>query len=102
MIARLWRAQIDVTRRDEFEQIGEAELVPLLEQYPGFGGVLFLSHEPEAVLLTLWKDQRSAEHFSQADEVQRLAQHVREKGIVRGEPTIEVFDILGGSFATKL
>ncbi len=65
MIARLWRAQIDVTRREEFEQIGESELLPLLERFPGFGGVLFLAREPEAALLTLWSDEQSADYFAQ-------------------------------------
>lgn len=102
MIARLWRAQIDGTRRAEFEQIGETELVPLLEQCPGFGGVLFLSREPEAALLTLWKDEQSASYFAQGKEVQRLALQLREKGIVHGDPEVEVFAIRGGSFSSNV
>lgn len=101
MIARLWRAQIEATRRDDFERIGETELLPLLEQCPGFGGVLFLSREPEAALLTLWKDEQSASHFAQAEEVQRLTEHLRERGIVRGEPNVEIFEIHGGSFSSN-
>ncbi|HEY0566388.1 MAG TPA: antibiotic biosynthesis monooxygenase [Terriglobales bacterium] len=98
MIVRLWRAQVSATHRKEFEHIAEQHLATLLEKQPGFGGVLFLHQEDEATILSMWTDRHSAEEFQGMPDVQRLASEVRDRGIVQGEPRVEIFEVSGGSF----
>ena len=98
MIVRLWRAQISSSNRQEFEHIGEHHLAPLLERQDGFGGVLFLFKEDEATLMSMWRDREAAERFAACTEAQELAAKVRERGLIQGEPRVEIFEVAGGSF----
>ena|SRR5438270_13701608 len=98
MIVRLWRAQIDPARRSEFQHLEEEHLVPLLEQQPGFGGVLFLSQDKELTVLTLWDTRASADAFNSGAAASELTQQVRDHGFLLSEPRVEVFDITAGSF----
>lgn len=98
MVVRMWRAQVGPAQREEFRHIEEQHIAPLLERQQGFGGVLFLYQEDEIVLLTMWRDRECAEEFATLREVQELAEQVRERGIIQGEPRVEVFEVSGGSF----
>jgi hypothetical protein len=97
VIVRLWRAQVPAPQRQNLSYL-EDRLAPLLEQHPGFGGVLFLFRDDEATVLSLWNDRASAESFNQLPEVVALSEQVRERGLIVGEPRIEVFDVIGGHF----
>jgi heme-degrading monooxygenase HmoA len=85
-------------RRKEFEHIGEQHLTPLLESREGFGGVLFLYGGEEATVMTLWTNAAAADEFNESAEASKLGQQVRESGILRGEPRVEVLEVVGGSF----
>ena len=98
MIVRLWRVQISAAHRPEFEHIGEEHVAPLLELQEGFGGCLFLFQENEATLMTMWRDRAAAEQFSESPEALELGAQIRDRGLLRGEPRIEIFDVAGGSF----
>ena len=101
MIVRLWRARYDVARRDEIEHIEETHLVPMLEQQDGFGGVLFLFRDGEMALFSMWRDRTCADDFADNPDLQALARRLRENGTITSEPSVEIFDISGGSFGAK-
>ena len=98
MIVRLWRARYDVARRKEIEHIEESHLVAMLEKQAGFGGVLFLFRDGEMAIFSMWRDRASADAFSQDTDVQILARQLRENGMITSEPSVDIFDVSGGSF----
>ncbi|GAC1658398.1 MAG: hypothetical protein NVS9B15_20070 [Acidobacteriaceae bacterium] len=100
MIVRMWRTAIDPAHRREFEHIEEEHLARLLEKQSGFGGVLFLARDDEATVLTLWESRDAADAFNGSVAAQQLTEEVRAKGFFHGEPRVEVFEVIGGSFNT--
>lgn len=53
MIARLWRTQVDVTRRAEYEQFAQEQSLPMFRQQRGFLGVFFLRDHQDCLVLSL-------------------------------------------------
>lgn len=97
MIARLWKTEIDADRLEDFQRFANEQSLPMFKQQKGFLGVQFW-HNPEGcVTLSLWEDMASVEALKDSETYQQTVKDIEASGLIRGEQTVEVFAVFGGT-----
>jgi hypothetical protein len=95
MVARIWRTQIDETRADDYRRFAHTKSLPMFREQPGFVGVLFAAKLAERAVITLWHDVASAQRLDRSDTYQSTVTEIEATGFLRGESTVEVFELEG-------
>ncbi len=97
MIARLWRTHVDVDRLEDFQKFANEQSLPMFKKQPGFLGCQFW-HNPEgSVTLSLWEDMAAIEALDHSETYQQTVKDIHASGLIRGEQSIEVFAVFGGT-----
>jgi heme-degrading monooxygenase HmoA len=54
MILRIWRANIDPARAEEYERFARERSLPMFRSHRGFRGCAFLRNNSDCAVVTLW------------------------------------------------
>jgi heme-degrading monooxygenase HmoA len=54
MILRIWRANIDPARAEEYERFARERSLPMFRSHRGFRGCAFLRNGSDRAVVTLW------------------------------------------------
>jgi heme-degrading monooxygenase HmoA len=54
MILRIWRANIDPARAEEYERFARERSLPMFRSHRGFRGCAFLRNGSDCAVVTLW------------------------------------------------
>jgi heme-degrading monooxygenase HmoA len=101
-VARLWKTGIDPTRHGEFRDFEQRYSLPMFREQRGFLGVLFLHSAAGAAVLTLWASREDAERLAESSAYRATVARLEQTGLLRGEQTIEVFEMTGAHIARSL
>lgn len=97
MILRIWRAEVDSERLEEYRRFERERCLPMLHKQPGLLGVLFLrAAEHHAASLTIWEDGGAVDALESSPSYRRTARELAESGLLAGEPSVEVLEVEGG------
>ncbi len=97
MILRIWRAQLDPTRLEEYRRFEAERSLPMLHKQPGFLGVFFLREaEYRAASLTIWEDRGAVEALQSSPSYRQTTRELAESGLLAGEQSVEVLEVEGG------
>ena len=98
MILRIWRANIDPARLEEYRRFERERCLPMLRKQPGLLGVLYLRQaEDHAASLTIWEDRGTVEALTSSPSYRRTVRELTESGLLVGEQSEEVFEIEGAN-----
>lgn len=97
MIVRLWRTCIDPARRADYERFERTTVLEMFRKQSGFLGMLFLRAGSECQTLTLWTDAAAVAALTASVSYQETVDCLLQQGLLRGEPTVEIFTGVGGT-----
>jgi heme-degrading monooxygenase HmoA len=97
MYARNVTLHLKADKANEFTRTLEADVLPMLRKQPGFKDeITFLASErDEAVAISLWDRQESAEAYSRETYPQVLQKLSR---IVEGTPEVQSYEVANSTF----
>ncbi len=93
MIARHIEISVHPGKFNDFKNLLDREVLPILQRQPGFLGSLSLVHEnhkEHTVTVTLWRSKVDAENYNKK-EYPKILEMVRP--FLDGTPTIEYFNV---------
>jgi heme-degrading monooxygenase HmoA len=96
MIVRIWRTQVDSSRMPEYESFEREHSLPMFRKQAGFLGVLFLRSAEECAALTMWSGPPAVKALSTSESYRHTVRRLEATGLLKGEPSVEVFDVQGG------
>ena len=96
MHAKVLTYMVRPNKLDEFIEIFEAVILPLVQSTPGFEELHFLkSKDGKVMLITLWKDERS---MREGRIEEALKNDLREYShVFANRPLEEVYEVMLGS-----
>jgi heme-degrading monooxygenase HmoA len=68
----------------------------MFRKQSGFLGMFFLRAGSECQTLTFWRDTAAVEVLTTLVSYKETVDHLLKKGLLRGEPTVEIFTGVGG------
>jgi heme-degrading monooxygenase HmoA len=97
MYARNVTMHLKANRASEFTSKLESDVLPILRRQPGFKDeITFLATDrDEAVAISLWDRQESAEAYSRETYPAVLQ---KLQGLVEGTPKVESFEVANSTF----
>ena len=97
MFARNVTLHLKADKANEFARTLETDVLPILRKQPGFKDeITFLaSDRDEAVAISLWDKQESAEAYSRETYPQVLQKLAR---VVQGTPQVESYEVANSTF----
>jgi heme-degrading monooxygenase HmoA len=95
MIARIWSAEIDETRADEYREFAHARSLPMFRAQPGFAGVLFAAQGAQRAVITLWDKLAAAEALDHSATYRATVAALEATGVLRGDSAVEVLELEG-------
>jgi hypothetical protein len=93
MILRVWRAQIDGARADEYERFARETSLPMFQEQPGHRAVLFGRSDTECVVVTLWQDDEAVDLLDVSQSYLSTVSRIRAAGFIAVELGVERFDV---------
>ncbi len=88
--ARNVHFQIKKGKEQEFNNLFEKEVVPVLRKQAGFQQEVTLSNPTGALGISLWDDRKSAETYQTATYPSVLA---KLTGLIEGTPKVETYEM---------
>lgn len=102
MIARVWRAELNPARLEEYRHFERAQCLPMFFRQPGFLGGLFLREAvDQAVSLTLWEDGGAVEALESSPSYRKITLELAEGGLLAGEPSVEIWEVQSGELRVE-
>ena len=97
MILRIWRANIDPARLEEYRRFERERCLPMLHKQPGFLAMLFLRYaEDHAASLTIWEDTGAVEALQSSPSYREITHELAESALLAGDESVEVLEVEGG------
>jgi heme-degrading monooxygenase HmoA len=97
VILRVWRANINPARLEEYRRFERERCMPMLHKQPGLLGVLFLRQaEDHAASLTIWEDGGAVEALQSSPSYREITHELAESALLAGNESVEVFEVEGG------
>ena len=88
--ARNVQFQIKKEKRQDFRQLFEREVIPILRKQDGFVDELALVSENRAMGISLWKDRNAAERYQNATYPEVLK---KLQPVIDGTPNVETYEV---------
>ena len=97
MILRIWRAEVDSERLEEYRRFERKRCLPMLHKQPGLLGVLFLrAAKHQAISLTIWEDVGAVDALGSSPSYRRTDRELAESALLAGNPWVELLEVEGG------
>ena len=102
MLARIWRTSVDAARLAEYGEFERKRSLPMFREQRGLLGVLFLREaDDRAAALTFWEDEEAIQALATSPSYNRTVETLLATGLLRGEQTVEVFEVNCGELFTQ-
>jgi heme-degrading monooxygenase HmoA len=97
VIARVWRARINLARMEGYRRFEQERCMPMLYKQPGLLGALFLRQaEGHAASLTIWEDRGAVEALTSSPSYRETTHELAESALLAGSESVEIFEVEGG------
>jgi heme-degrading monooxygenase HmoA len=97
VILRVWRANINPARLEEYRRFERERCMPMLHKQAGLLGVLFLRQaEDHAASLTIWEDAGAVEALQSSPSYREITHELVESALLAGNESVEVLEVEGG------
>jgi heme-degrading monooxygenase HmoA len=97
VILRVWRANINPARLEEYRRFERERCMPMLHKQSGLLGVLFLRQaEDHAASLTIWEDGGAVEALQSSASYRETVHELAESALLAGNDSVELFEVEGG------
>jgi heme-degrading monooxygenase HmoA len=97
MIVRIWRTRVDSSRMSEYASFEQERSLPMFRKQSGCLGVLFLrTGAEECAALTMWSGLEAVQALSTSTSYRRTVRELEATGLLKGEQSVEVFEVKGG------
>jgi heme-degrading monooxygenase HmoA len=83
MIARIWRAEIDPMRADEYERFAQERSLPMFRSHAGFRGCALARNGGDCTVVTLWDRPEDAAALEGSDRYRETVAAIMAAGFVR-------------------
>jgi heme-degrading monooxygenase HmoA len=83
VIVRIWRAQIDPARADEYERFARERSLPMFRSHDGFRGCAFLRDGAERMVITLWEGVEDVAALERSDRYRETVAAIMRTGFIR-------------------
>jgi heme-degrading monooxygenase HmoA len=83
VIVRVWRAQIDPARADEYERFARERSLPMFRSHAGFQGCAFLRDGSDCTVITLWEGPADVAALESSDRYRETVAAIMETGFIR-------------------
>jgi hypothetical protein len=100
-VVRLWRTGIDPARADEYDHFAQSRSLPMFRTQPGFVAVLLCSRAAERTVITLWQCWDAVNALDHSATYQATVNEIEAAGFLRGDRSVETFDLDGISTQQK-
>lgn len=101
MLVRIWRTGVDASRLAEYGEFERERSLPMFREQRGLLGVLFLREaDDRAAALTLWEDEEAVQALATSPSYRETVEALLATGLLRGEQTVEVFEVKDGELLT--
>ncbi|MCA1847840.1 MAG: hypothetical protein LC704_02430 [Actinobacteria bacterium] len=102
MLVRIWRTGVDAARLAEYGEFERERSLPMFREQRGLLGVLFLREaDDRAAALTFWEDEEAIQALATSPSYNRTVEALLATGLLRGEQTVEVFEVKDGELLTQ-
>ena len=102
MLVRIWRTSVDAARLAEYGEFERKRSLPMFREQRGLLGVLFLREaDDRAAALTFWEDEEAIQALATSPSYNRTVETLLATGLLRGEQSVEVFEVEGGELLTQ-
>jgi heme-degrading monooxygenase HmoA len=102
MIVRLWEAEVQPSDMQQYGEWEKTRSLPMFEKLPGCLGVLFLRSANSCFALSFWKDMESVDALESNQLYKATSAAYEQSGMLRGSPTLTVFETALGSLKEEL
>jgi heme-degrading monooxygenase HmoA len=97
VIVRVWRANIDRARLEEYRRFEQEWCLPMLRKQPGLIGVLFLRQaEDHPASLTIWEDAGAVDALQSSPSYQEITHELAQSALLAGDESVEILEVEGG------
>ena len=83
MIVRIWRAEIDPARAEEYELFAQERSLPMFRSHAGFRGCALAREGADCTVVTLWERLEDAEALEDSDRYRETVEAIMATGFVR-------------------
>jgi heme-degrading monooxygenase HmoA len=83
VIVRVWRAEIDLTRADEYDRFAQERSLPMFRSHAGFRGCAFLRDAAKCTVITLWEEAEDVAALERSDRYRDTVTAIMAAGFVR-------------------
>lgn len=83
MIVRVWRAEIDPARAEEYELFAQERSLPMFRSHAGFRGCALVRVGADCTVVTLWERPEDAAALEDSDRYRETVAAIMATGFVR-------------------
>jgi heme-degrading monooxygenase HmoA len=83
VIVRIWRAEIDPARAEEYELFAQERSLPMFRSHAGFRGCALVRKGADCTVVTLWARREDAAALEHSDRYRETAAAIMATGFVR-------------------
>jgi heme-degrading monooxygenase HmoA len=83
MIVRIWRAEIDPARAEEYELFAQERSLPMFRSHAGFRGCALMRKGADCTVVTLWERPEDAAALEDSDRYRETVAAIMATGFVR-------------------
>jgi hypothetical protein len=89
VIVRIWRAEIDPSRAEEYERFAHERSLPMFRSHAGFRGCALVRLGADCTVVTLWERPEDAAALEDSNRYRETVAAIMATGFVRrAEQTI--------------
>jgi heme-degrading monooxygenase HmoA len=83
VIVRVWRAEIDPARAEEYELFAQERSLPMFRSHAGFRGCALMRKGADCTVVTLWERPEDAAALEDSDRYRETVGAIMATGFVR-------------------
>jgi len=83
VIVRIWRAEIDPARAEEYERFANERSLPMFRSHRGFRGAAMMREGADCTVVTLWDRPEDAAALESSDRYRETVEAIMNSGFVR-------------------
>jgi heme-degrading monooxygenase HmoA len=83
VIARVWRAEIDPARADEYERFAHERSLPMFRSHAGFRGCALMREGADCSVVTLWDRPEDVAALEASERYRATVAAIMATGFVR-------------------
>ncbi|MGE7368349.1 antibiotic biosynthesis monooxygenase family protein [Neorhizobium sp. NPDC001467] len=93
MIARTWKATLDLARVDEYEEFARSVSLPMFRQQPGYVGVVMSRSGSTCLVTSFWRSMDDVEMLERSASYQEVVRGILSAGFLTDTKAAEVAEV---------